>query len=245
MSGAPEHAARLGVVALAATLVGCASSPDPYGGNRPATPSPRYFGERRPTGGPDHAAVPPPAGVVKASASVPAPGPAAPAPEDARPMPLTADSAVGYALEHNPALTAIRTQRGIAQAGVVIARQYPFNPLLQVFELGANGPSSSGITNHAFNETTMRLDLELRGQGRIRQAGAAATLTRTEWDIAAQEVTVAVGVLRAYHTALYRQKRLDVQDETIRLTEQVYEQTKKLADSAGSAPPTWSWPGRA
>src|SRR5436309_2670143 len=83
---------------------------------------------------------------------------------------------------------------GVAQAGVVIARQYPFNPVLQVFELGANGPAASGVTNHAFNETTMRLDLELRGQGRIRQAGAAATLTRTEWDIATQEVTTAIAV---------------------------------------------------
>jgi outer membrane protein TolC len=145
-------------------------------------------------------------------------------------MPLTLDAAVGYALEHNPALTAVRTQRGVAQAGVVIARQYPFNPVLQVFELGANGPAASGLTNHAFNETTMRLDLEIRGQGRIRRAGAAATLTRTEWDIATQEVTTAVAVVRAFDTALYRQKRLEVQDETIRLAEQVYEQTRKLAD---------------
>jgi cobalt-zinc-cadmium efflux system outer membrane protein len=168
--------------------------------------------------------------VVKASASVPAASAAAPAAADDRPTTLSLDAAVGYALEHNPALTAIRTQRGVAQAGVVIANQYPFNPVLQVFELGANGPASSGITNHAFNETTMRLDLELRGQGRIRRAGAAATLTRTEWDIATQELTTVVLVTRAFNTALYRQKRLEVQDETIRLADEVYEQTKKLAD---------------
>jgi outer membrane protein TolC len=149
---------------------------------------------------------------------------------------LNVNAAVGYALEHNPALVAVRTQRGVAAAGVVIARQYPFNPLLQVFALGVGGPAKSDVSNRMFNETTLRLDLELRGQRRIREAGAAATLSRTDWDIATQEVTTAVAVTRAYNTALYRHKRLDLQEETIRLTEQVYEQTKKLADVGRARP---------
>ncbi|OWK39063.1 Heavy metal RND efflux outer membrane protein, CzcC family [Fimbriiglobus ruber] len=171
-------------------------------------------------------------GVVQASATAPQTSPTSSPVEKGglKELPLTLDAAVGYALENNPALVAVRTQRGISAAGIVIAKQYPFNPLVQVFELAANGPPEAGVTNHAFNETTMRLDLEVRGQGRIRQAGAAATLSRTEWDIATQEVTVAVATIRAHSTALYRQKRLELQDETIRLTEQVYDQTKKLAD---------------
>jgi cobalt-zinc-cadmium efflux system outer membrane protein len=137
---------------------------------------------------------------------------------------------VTFGLEHNPTLTAVRTQRGVAAAGVIIARQYPFNPVLQLSELGAGGPDAAGITNRAFNATVVRLDLEVRGQRGIRQDGAAATLTRTEWDIASQELTVAVALIRAYDTALYRQRRLELQDETIRLAQQVYEETRKLAD---------------
>src|SRR4051794_7726657 len=195
-----EHAVRLGVVALAAALAGCVTPPEPYGGDPPPPPPPSPPREpaggarpRPPPGSPAGrgprdepgrpAAQPTGTGdVVRTAGAGAAPAPAGP-PGDDGPTALTLGAAVGYGLEHNPALTAVRTQRGVAQAGVVIARQYPFNPVLQVFELGANGPAASGVTNHAFNETTMRLDLELRGQGRIRQAGAAATLTRTEWDI--------------------------------------------------------------
>jgi len=35
------------------------------------------------------------------------------------------------ALEHNPQLLALREQHGIAAAGVVIAKTYPFNPIYQ------------------------------------------------------------------------------------------------------------------
>ena len=46
---------------------------------------------------------------------------------------------VRFAVESNPLLAAIREQRGVAAAGVVIARTYPFNPLLQSFVLGDGG----------------------------------------------------------------------------------------------------------
>jgi outer membrane protein TolC len=224
-------AVGIGALGLSSALSGRAS-PDTIA-HLPAPPAPAIYSPAAvPMQTSRDKPTPRGTGVVQASATIPETPPAsATGPTGgARDTPLTLDAAVGYALENNPSLTAIRTQRGVAAAGVVIAKQYPFNPLLQVFELGVGGPSTSGITNRAFNETTMRLDLEVRGQGRIRQAGAAATLSRTDWDIATQEVTVAVGVIRAYNTALYRQKRLELQDETIRLTEQVYDQTKKLAD---------------
>src|SRR5439155_9011124 len=43
----------------------------------------------------------------------------------------TLDSAVIWALQNNPELAALRQQHGIAAAGVVIARTYPYNPTLQ------------------------------------------------------------------------------------------------------------------
>src|SRR5947209_2245290 len=59
----------------------------------------------------------------------PAPAMVLPAPAPVRVPTLTLDEAVRYALENNPELAAARQQRGIAAAGVVIARTYPFNPV--------------------------------------------------------------------------------------------------------------------
>src|ERR1700730_6987249 len=52
------------------------------------------------------------------------PAPRAAASTDKVPT-LTLSEAVSFALEHNPELAAIRQQRGVAAAGVVIARTYP------------------------------------------------------------------------------------------------------------------------
>src|SRR5262245_13039872 len=51
---------------------------------------------------------------------------------------FTMDSAIVWALGHNPELAAIRQRHGIAAAGVVIARTYPFNPVLET-EVRHNG----------------------------------------------------------------------------------------------------------
>jgi outer membrane protein TolC len=143
---------------------------------------------------------------------------------------LGPDAAVQFALENNPSLLAIREQRGFAQGGVVIARTYPYNPTLLVYETGANGPPSAGVTNHAFTEAIGRLDLEVRGQGKHRMATARAVLTRTEWEIAAQELIVSIATARAFDTVLYRQRKLEVLEDTIKFNEQVVERVKALAD---------------
>src|SRR5947209_1721679 len=44
------------------------------------------------------------------------------------PESLSLESAVQWALVHNPELAVIREQHGIAAAAVVIAETYPFNP---------------------------------------------------------------------------------------------------------------------
>ncbi|HEY7329636.1 MAG TPA: TolC family protein [Gemmataceae bacterium] len=143
---------------------------------------------------------------------------------------LTLNAAVKWALEHNPALATFRRNRGIAEAAVQIARQYPFNPIIQNFTWGGNGPSSAGVTNHVFNEHTARLDLELRRQGRYRRAMAQNALTRTEWEIAAQELLVAIQVTRAFNTLIYRQGKYRLLEEGAQLTEQVAHLTKQLVD---------------
>ena len=166
-------------------------------------------------------------------AMLPAPPPSPPAAAPtALPLPpaLTAERAVQEALQHNPLLMTIRQQHGIAAAGVVIAKTYPFNPIYQMFIMADNGPTDAGVTNKVFNEHVFRLDLELRGQGKHRKAAAVAALSRAEWDIAAQEVTVAVAAARAFNAVVYRRRKLEVLEETVRLNERTVELVRQLVD---------------
>lgn len=143
---------------------------------------------------------------------------------------LTLNAAVQWALQHNPALATFRRNRGIAEAAVQIARQYPFNPIVQDYTWYGQGPVEAGVINPIFNEHTMRLDLELRHQGRYRRAMARAALTRTEWEIAAQELLTSILVTRAFNSVLYRQDKYRLLEQGEQLTEQVAEFTKQLVD---------------
>ncbi len=165
-------------------------------------------------------------------------GLAAPAPAQTSPVPdaqvtqyLAREDAVDQALRNNPLLRTARHQRGFAEAAVVMARTYPFNPAFTGIVSHNSGPENAGITNSVFNEDYVLLELELRGQGRIRRAAAAATTTRIEWEIVQQEMTVTVAVIRAYNTALYRQKKLEAVEETIKLNLQALESVRRLVDA--------------
>jgi outer membrane protein TolC len=153
-----------------------------------------------------------------------------PPPEVVPPGPpaLTAEQAVSQALMNNPQLATVRRQHGIAAAGVVIAQTYPFNPFWQSFLLADGGPASAGITNRVFVENTFRIDVELRGQGKHRRAAAGAALSRAEWDIATQELLIAVNTIRAYNIVLHREGKLKVLDATVTLSQQAVEQASRL-----------------
>jgi cobalt-zinc-cadmium efflux system outer membrane protein len=154
-------------------------------------------------------------------------GPEAAAP-DAPPPIMPLDVAVRWALEHNPELAAIRQQHGIAAAGIVIAQTYPFNPGYEGKLRAASGPGSAGITNHFTHEHRFFLDLEVCGQRRFRREGAAATLSRTDWEIAYQEMSLVARVARAYGTLLYRQEKLRLVEETISINERGADDVRKL-----------------
>jgi outer membrane protein TolC len=168
---------------------------------------------------------------VPAAASARADAIPAAAPAEAVPQPLTLEMAVGWALEHNPELAALRAQHGVAAAAVVIAETYPFNPAWEGKVLPVNGPASAGITNVIYNEHKLLLDVELHHQRRYREEAAAAGLTRTDWEIANQEVTLAVRVARAFDSVLYREAKLNLIDETQRLYEEAAEQVRKLFEA--------------
>jgi cobalt-zinc-cadmium efflux system outer membrane protein len=140
--------------------------------------------------------------------------------------------AVRWALENNPELAAVRQQHGIAAAGVVIAQTYPFNPLVENRVQQAGGPPSAGITNRVPLENIFVWELEVRGQGTYRRQQAGATLSRTDWEIAAQEQALAVRVLRAFSTVLYRQAKLRLINETIQVNEEFLERAERLFKDA-------------
>jgi cobalt-zinc-cadmium efflux system outer membrane protein len=150
-----------------------------------------------------------------------------PAPQSSLPV-LTIDAAVRWALENNPELAAIRQQRGVAAAGIVIAQTYPHNPIWEGKIRAAVGPESAGITNAVSNEHKFLMDVEVRGQRRIRQEAAGAALSRTEAEIANQEITLAVRVVRAFDTAIYRFRKRELISTIIDLNKKAAEQVEDL-----------------
>jgi cobalt-zinc-cadmium efflux system outer membrane protein len=161
------------------------------------------------------------AGLVAPALAEP-PSPAA----DALPPVLSLNEAVDWTLLHNPELMAVRQQHGIAAAAVVIAQTYPFNPVWEGKVRDASGPASAGITNVVSNEHKFLMDVEIRHQGRYRREGAAAALSRTDWEIAFQETAVAVRVIRGHYAVLYREQKLRLLSETAELNQN----TAKLAE---------------
>ncbi len=144
------------------------------------------------------------------------------------PPTLTEEAAIVWALERNPELAALRTQRGIAAGAVVIAETYPFNPIWEGRVQANSGPASAGITNLVANEHLLLLELELRGQGTYRREGAYAAQSRTDWEIAHQEILLSIRVIRAFEGVLYRQEKLDLLNQTIELDRQTLELVRKL-----------------
>jgi cobalt-zinc-cadmium efflux system outer membrane protein len=143
---------------------------------------------------------------------------------------LTLEAAVQFALENNPALAVQRQNRGIAAARVVIAETYPYNPLLENRIQGAEGPLSAGITNRTPLEHLIVWPVELCHQGRYRREGAAAGLSRTDWEVAYQEQTLAVQVIRAYSTVLYRQQKYELLEETVSFNQRLVEDVRRLVE---------------
>jgi outer membrane protein TolC len=144
------------------------------------------------------------------------------------PQKLTKEAAIVWALEHNTELAAFRQQRGIAAGAVVIAETYPFNPVWESRVRAVVGPASADIINHVHFEQLLTLELEIRRQGSYRREGANAALSRTEWEIAHQEILLSIRVLRAFDAVIYRQGKIDLLNRTIELDQHTLELVQKL-----------------
>jgi outer membrane protein TolC len=112
----------------------------------------------------------------------------------------------------------------------VIADTYPFNPSIENRIQGASGPPAAGVTNNVPVEHILLWEIEVHHQRRYRRDGAAAALSRTEWEIAYQEQTLAIQVIRAYATLLYRQEKLHLAEETLRFNQRLVEDVRRLVN---------------
>jgi cobalt-zinc-cadmium efflux system outer membrane protein len=152
------------------------------------------------------------------------------------PESLTLAEAVSWALQNNPELASIRQQYGIATAGVVIAQTYPFNPVWEAKVRAAEGPASAGITNRVSNEHKVLLEIEVAGQGGHRRQAALAALSKAEWEIAFQETALAVRLTRSFNAVLYRQEKLRLLEETVRLNEEAFKQISEMVEKGRLRP---------
>jgi cobalt-zinc-cadmium efflux system outer membrane protein len=143
---------------------------------------------------------------------------------------LSLEATARYALENNPQLAALRQQHGIAAANVVIAKTYPFNPIYQSNVLYAKGNEPRAVTNSVPETHQLTLEVQLFHQQRYRQQAAFAALTRTDWEIASQELAFSINAIRTFDAVLYRQGKVAVTEEFLRLNEKAAEQVKQLVE---------------
>jgi outer membrane protein TolC len=141
-----------------------------------------------------------------------------------------------WSLQHNPELMALRQQHGIAAAGIVIARTYPFNPVMESKLRQASGPFSAGVTNALSQEHKVFIDIECRGQSGYRRDAAMAALSRTDWEIAAQELALAVRLTRAFDAVIYRDQKRQLLQATIDLNRKAAAQVEDLVNTGRLRP---------
>ena len=131
--------------------------------------------------------------------------------------------------QHNPEIAALRQQHGIAAVpGIIIADTYPFNPAWESSTRAAFGPPSAGVTNSVPVTERVAIDVEMRGQGKIRREAAAANLTRTDWEIAGQEITLPRCHAGAFDTVVYRFRKRKLIEAGIELNTAAAEKVKRF-----------------
>jgi cobalt-zinc-cadmium efflux system outer membrane protein len=94
----------------------------------------------------------------------------------------------------------------------------------------------STILNPVQYQPQITMSVEICGQRFFRKQAAFAALTRTDWEIAFQEVTFAVNTIRAFDNLLYREAKLGVTEEFLRLNQKGADQVKRLVEGGQLRP---------
>ena len=136
-----------------------------------------------------------------------------------------------WGLQRNPELAALRQQRGIAAAAIVIANTYPLNPTWEARIRHADGPISATITNRVPTEQNLIFPVEVRGQRTFRRQDAAASQSRTEWEIADQELALAVRIIRAFDTTLFHEGRVRLLAQTLEINTQAADRVQRMVQA--------------
>lgn len=127
------------------------------------------------------------------------------------PRALTADEAVGLALQHNPRLTAVAREIAAAQAGVRSARALT-NPSLTFTPAIINGGSDE--------EILLQQPLELNGTRSARAGVARAQLRQTEAEAFVELRAVVFETRVAYYNLARAQELRDLSQAVLRTAEE-------------------------
>ncbi len=158
------------------------------------------------------------------AAPVPEPKKGGPVEERMVAAPLSADAAIRFALQNNPEIAALRQQHGIAVAGIIIAKEYPFNPIWESGVRKLISPAVGRRHQLRFHSAEVGNRFSKSAPGAKTPAAAAATLSRTDWEIANQEVTLAVHLRALRHRRLpYFRRAAELIEEAIALNQKAAE----------------------
>jgi outer membrane protein TolC len=128
--------------------------------------------------------------------------------------------AIETALERNPNLVTLRQTEPVSLATLGVARQYPWNPYVQLQVL-PYGQDRNGATTPVNHYVLLMQTLELCHQPRIRVAAGVADLSRTRWNIHQAELTNVAQTERMFFAALYLRGVRDLNLSLAKLNEEL------------------------
>ena len=145
---------------------------------------------------------------------------------------LTLSKIVSLTLENNLELKAIRENLPVATGEIIEAKQYPFNPDLEI----------EGTTGGPFGKTGDRLyrlgvsqKMEWSGKRKLREEAAEVNFTRVEMEIKNRERLLIGEGKHLHNIYLHLERKLRFAEEVIALNEKWVE-TTEARSHAGEAP---------
>jgi len=116
---------------------------------------------------------------------------------------LSLEEALELARHHNPALSVVRRQIALAQAGLIEANEYPHNP--ELFSEGDVNVAGERGSNFRFG---ISQEFELVGQRDLRAAVAEAEMDRAEVSVSERKRLLVASVSREFYRNVMLDRRV-------------------------------------